>query len=226
MQYEIPNLEPGLLKPREDQKLYGTPKESKLLEPQNSFYKNLAIDCSPSQISFDLFLFNGQYADVATLCNDLFKLATATKFTGGAVHYCPGFNGENPEDAGKFSRELGHILSRPLGLEAVLRIRASKGIKMTTFHGNFFLRSTDLLSLPNVNPDNVFTIELAVTEEIKAPVVCFQTALLYTSNTGERRIRVLTMSIPVTNSVSELYSNANCKALATLLMKKGFVNLM
>lgn len=68
MQYEIPNLEPGLLKPREDQKLYGTPKESKLLEAQTAFYKNLAIDCSPSQISFDIFLFNGQYADVATLC--------------------------------------------------------------------------------------------------------------------------------------------------------------
>ena len=92
---------------------------------------------------------------------------------------------------------------------------------MTTFHGNFFLRSTDLLSLPNVNPDNLFSIELAITEEIKAPLVCFQTALLYTSNTGERRIRVLTMSIPVTNSISDLFSNANSKALATLLMKKA-----
>ena len=214
LQYEIPNLEPGLIKPREDPKSYGTPKESMLLEAQSAYYKNLAIDCSPSQISFDLFLFNGQYADVATLSN-------ASKFTAGAVHYCPGFNAENPEDANKLSGELGHILARPLGLEAVLRIRASKGIKMTTFHGNFFLRSTDLLSLPNVNPDNLFTIELSVTEEIKSPVVCFQTALLYTSNTGERRIRVLTMSIPVTNSVSELYSNANCKAMATLLMKKG-----
>jgi protein transport protein SEC24 len=101
------------------------------------------------------------------------------------VYYYQGFNGSNPEDVGKFSNELGHVLSRPLGLEAVLRIRATKGLKMNTFHGNFFLRSTDLLSLPNVNPDNLYTVEMSISEEIKTPTICVQTALLFTASTGK-----------------------------------------
>lgn len=201
---------------REDPKILGTSKENAILQPAIPFYKNFAVECSPSQISIDVFLFNSQYADIATLSG-------CAKFTGGAVYYYPGFNGSKLEDSLKFSRELSHLMTRPLGLEAVLRIRASKGIKMTTFHGNFFLRSTDLLSLPNVNPDNSYTIELSITEDLlKSASVCFQTALLYTSSSGERRIRVLTFCAPVTTSLSELYSNADQRAIAALLVKKGW----
>ena len=33
---------------------------------------------------------------------------------------------------------------------------------MHTFHGNFFVRSTDLLSLPNVNPDAGFGMQVSI----------------------------------------------------------------
>jgi protein transport protein SEC24 len=177
LQHALPNHDEGALKPREDPKLLGTAKEALLLSPAIVFYKNFAVDCSPNQISLDLFLFNGQYADVATLSG-------VAKYTGGAVFFYQGFNAARAEDAIKFGSELSHLLTRPLGLEAVLRIRASKGIKMSMFHGNFFLRSTDLLSLPNVSPDNAYTIECSITEDIKSTTACFQTALLYTSSNG------------------------------------------
>lgn len=176
-QHALPNQDAGMLKPREDPKLFGTPKEVSLLQPAIPYYKNIAVECSPSQVSIDMFLFSSAYADLATLSG-------CAKFTGGNVFYYPKFNAAMPEDAMKFSHELGHLLSRPLGLEAVLRVRASNGIKMTAFHGNFFLRSTDLLSLPNVNPDNSYAIELAINENLTTPTVCFQAALLHTSSTG------------------------------------------
>lgn len=68
LQSSMPNIYAGALKPREDPKLLGTTKESGLLQAATSFYKNLAVDCSRSQVSIDLFMFNQQYADVATLC--------------------------------------------------------------------------------------------------------------------------------------------------------------
>jgi protein transport protein SEC24 len=34
--------------------------------------------------------------------------------------------------------------------QAVMRIRCSKGLRISTFHGHFFNRSSDLLSLPQV----------------------------------------------------------------------------
>ena len=51
-------------------------------------------------------------------------------------------------------------LTRKIGFEAVMRIRCTRGLTLHTFHGNFFVRSTDLLSLPNVNPDAGFGMQV------------------------------------------------------------------
>ncbi|KAJ3038754.1 COPII subunit [Rhizophlyctis rosea] len=214
LQSTLPNSNEGALKPREDPKLLGTPKEVTLLQPQTPFYKNLAVTCSPTQVSIDVFLFSAQYADVATLSG-------CAKFTGGSVYFYPNFNAARPDDALKFANEFSHFLSRPIGLEAVMRVRASKGIRMTGFHGNFFLRSTDLLSLPNVSPDNSYAVEMTLIENLTTSLACFQTALLHTSSSGERRIRVLTLAIPVTNNLSDIFASTDQFAVTSLLAKKA-----
>ncbi|TPX31402.1 hypothetical protein SmJEL517_g05242 [Synchytrium microbalum] len=214
LQASLPTLHAGALKVREDIKLFGTPKESTLLQPAIPFYKTLAVDCSRAQVSIDLFLFSGQYMDLATLSG-------CAKYTGGSVYYYPGFNAARSEDALKFAQELSHFMGRPIGLEAVLRVRASKGIKMTAFHGNFFLRSTDLLALPNVNPDHAYGVEMTIEETLNTGLCCFQTAVLHTSSNGERRIRVLTLALPVTTNLADMFSTADQYALASILAKKG-----
>lgn len=48
------------------------------------------------------------------------------------------------------------------------------------------MRSTDLLSLPNVNPDAGYAVQMSVEESLTdMQVVCFQSALLYTSSKGK-----------------------------------------
>jgi protein transport protein SEC24 len=60
-----------------------------------------------------------------------------------------------------------------------------RGLAIHTFHGNFFVRSTDLLSLPNVNPDAGFGMQVSIEESLSdVQNVCFQAALLYTSSKG------------------------------------------
>jgi protein transport protein SEC24 len=213
-QSTLPTLQSGDLTTREDAKLLGTPKESSLLLPANNFYKNFALDCSKVQICVDMFLFGNQYLDVATL-------SSAAKFTGGQMFYYPGFNQNRSEDVNKYSYELGQFLSNPIGLEAVLRVRCTRGIRANTYYGNFFLRSTDLIALPNVTPNHAYTVELALDEKIETSTVYFQTALLHTSCYGERRIRVMTMALPVTSSISELYQSVDQQALAAFIAKKA-----
>ena len=41
-----------------------------------------------------------------------------------------------------------------------MRIRCTRGMSLHTFHGHFFVRFTDLLSLPNVNPDSAFGMQV------------------------------------------------------------------
>ncbi|KAM9289388.1 protein transport protein Sec24A isoform 2-T4 [Morus bassanus] len=95
---------------------------------------------------------------------------------------------------------------------------ASLGLSIHTFHGNFFVRSTDLLSLPNVNPDAGYAVQMSVEESLTdMQVVSFQSALLYTSSKGERRIRVHTMCLPVVTSLSDVYLGADVQAITGLL---------
>lgn len=92
---------------------------------------------------------------------------------------------------------------------------------MSAFHGNFFVRSTDLLSLAAVPMDQSYAIEVQIEDPISAPFVVFQTAVLHTTCYGERRIRVITTALPTTSSISELYGNVDTIALATLLADKA-----
>lgn len=101
-----------------------------------------------------------------------------------------------------------------------MRVRCTRGLTIHTFHGNFFVRSTDLLSLPNVNPDAGFAMQINYEESLAdVKTVCFQAALLYTSSKAERRIRVHTLCLPVTESLSEVMNSADQQCIAGLLSK-------
>ncbi|CAD6886462.1 unnamed protein product [Tilletia caries] len=210
----LPSLGSGALKNREDPKLLGTPKESSLLTSASQFYKTFPIDCSRSQVSVDMFLFSASYTDVATL-------SCLPRYTGGQTYFYPAFHASRSEDATKFSHEFAEVLASPVSYEAVLRLRATKGLRATAFHGNFFVRSTDLLALPAVPLDQSYAIECEIEETISAPFVVFQAVVLHSTSYGERRIRVVNLAVPTTSSMSEVYSSADQVAIATLLANKA-----
>jgi len=120
----LPNLGPGALKPREDSKILGTSKESTLLAAQTGWYKSFAIECSRSQVSVDMWLFSSAYTDVATLSG-------LPRYTGGQTYYYPSFNAARSEDALKFAHEFGTVIADPICLEAVMRVRASRGASLS-----------------------------------------------------------------------------------------------
>lgn len=92
---------------------------------------------------------------------------------------------------------------------------------MASFHGNFFVRSTDLLAMPAVPTDQSYVIEVQIEDTITAPFVVLQTAVLHTTCYGERRIRVITLALPTTSSLSEIFASADQVAIATLLANKA-----
>lgn len=204
----LPNIGPGKLEMREDKKLLGTSKESSLLTTGNSFYKSFAVECSKQQVSVDMFLFSSQYQDVASLSN-------LPRYTGGQTWFYPGWNAAREDDAMKFAKEFSDYLSAEIGLEAVLRVRATTGLRMNTFYGNFFNRSSDLCAFPAFPRDQCYVVEVAIDETITKPVVCMQTAVLHTTCNGERRIRVMTLALPTTQSLSDVYASADQQAITT-----------
>eukprot|EP00158_Paraphelidium_tribonemae_P007277 Partr_v1_DN28179_c1_g1_i1_m56137 putative SEC24 family, member len=205
----LPSSGPGAFTSRADPAVYNTPAESKLLQPQNSFFKGLAIDCSRAQVTVDYFLFGSNYQDLATLSG-------ASRYTSGSQMYYPGFGAQDFE---KFSQDLFRSLTRPLGLEAVLRLRASRGIRTEVYHGNFFVRSSDLLALPTVSTENSYGFQMTIEEAMQSETASFQSALLYTTTYGERRIRLMTICVPVVNDLGSVFGGVNQTAMIALLSK-------
>lgn len=211
-QTQLPTVGAGALKPREDPSLKASAKDIQHLAPATDFYKKLALDCSGQQVAVDLFLLSTQYCDLSSL-------GCISRYSAGSVHYYPSYhNHHNPSQTERFQKDLKRYLMRKIGFEAVMRIRCTKGLSIHTFHGNFFVRSTDLLSLPNVNPDAGFAVQMSIDENLlDMQVVSFQAALLYTSSKGERRIRVHTLCLPVVNSLSDIFAGADVQAITCLL---------
>ncbi|XP_061596517.1 protein transport protein Sec24A isoform X2 [Cololabis saira] len=211
-QTQLPNLGMGALQSREDPNQRASAKDIQHLSPATDFYKKLALDCSGQQVAVDLFLLSSQYCDLASL-------GCISRYSAGSVYYYPSYHHQhNPAQVDCFQKDLKRYLTRKIGFEAVMRIRCTKGLSIHTFHGNFFVRSTDLLSLPNVNPDAGFAVQMSIEENLDdMQVVSFQAALLYTSSKGERRIRVHTLCLPVVNSLSDVFAGADVQAVTGLL---------
>ncbi|CAJ2631773.1 unnamed protein product [Trifolium pratense] len=211
-QNTLPSLGVGRLKLRgDDSRVYGTDKEHGLRLPEDPFYKQMAAEFSKYQISVNVYAFSDKYTDIASL-------GTLAKYTAGQVYYYPAF--QSAIHGEKLSHELRRDLTRETAWEAVMRIRCAKGVRFTTYHGNFMLRSTDLLALPAVDCDKAFAMQLSLEETLlTTQTIYFQVALLYTASCGERRIRVHTMAVPVVTDLADMYRLADTGAVVSLFSR-------
>jgi len=209
-----PTVGPGALRERGDPGALGADRERALLAPDIPFYRKMAVDFTRKQISADVFLATpppGPFVDVASL-------APLCKYTGGDFTYMPCFS--VAADGDRLVRSVCRQLGRETGLEAVMRVRATKGVRCGNFHGRFFLRNTDLLALPNSDADSAYGVQFSFDDaSLSTGVFVVQTALLYTSTAGERRIRVHTLAAPVSRSVPEMLASADAGATANLLLR-------
>jgi protein transport protein SEC24 len=210
----LPNVGHAALNPREDKSLLGTSKENGLLKPANNWYKSFAVECSKNHVSVDMFLFSSQYQDVATLSN-------LPRFTAGQTYFYPGWNAARQEDVVKIATELADYLSAEVGLEAVLRVRATTGLRTSGFYGNFFNRLSDLCAFPAYPRDQAVVVEFAIDETISKPIACLQVVVLYTTSIGQRRARILTLAIPTTENLASVYASADAQAITAYFSHKA-----
>ncbi|KAJ7729938.1 protein transporter SEC24 [Mycena metata] len=191
----VPTVGKGALDVTEDQRSgHDTQKEPDLDKSASAFYHAFAISCVKACVSVDMFLAGDRYRGVATL-NVLL----------------PGFNAAEAEDAVKFATELGRVLAMPSMLEAEMRMRCPRGISVKAMYGNFFVQGSDRVVMPAVPTDQSYAVEFQIDETLTEPV---------SLSAGERRIRVLTLALPTTSVIADVFASANVLAIATLLAKQ------
>eukprot|EP00403_Amphidinium_massartii_P034680 CAMPEP_0178446404 /NCGR_PEP_ID=MMETSP0689_2-20121128/40783_1 /TAXON_ID=160604 /ORGANISM="Amphidinium massartii, Strain CS-259" /LENGTH=893 /DNA_ID=CAMNT_0020071221 /DNA_START=45 /DNA_END=2723 /DNA_ORIENTATION=- len=201
---------------RDNPRLLNTDREVELLRPVNDDFKELAKELAGAQITVELFMAAQAYVDLASL-------ASLAKYTAGDIHWYPQFTAQT--QGMKLRSELMHVLTRYMGWEAVMRIRVSRGWKITNTFGHFFVRGSDLLVVPNCHSDQTFAITIDMEENVTPdPVLCVQSALLYTNSDGERRIRVHTWAAVTTQNFSEIINSVDVQATAAILANMALEN--
>mmetsp|Transcript_23392 Transcript_23392/g.43028 ORF Transcript_23392/g.43028 Transcript_23392/m.43028 type:complete len:895 (-) Transcript_23392:139-2823(-) len=213
----IPSLGSHALKStRDNPRLLNTDREVELLRPVNDEFKELAKELAGVQITVELFLATQAYVDMASL-------APLAKYTAGDIHWYPQFTAQT--QGMKLRSEIMHVLTRYMGWEAVMRIRVSRGWKITNTFGHFFVRGSDLLVVPNCHSDQTFAITMDMEENVTPdPVLCVQSALLYTNSDGERRIRVHTWAALTTQNFSDIVNSVDVQATAAILANLALEN--
>ncbi|XP_028989747.1 protein transport protein Sec24C isoform X2 [Betta splendens] len=209
---------PGKLKNREDKKLIGTDKEKTLFQPQVGFYNTLAKECVAQGCCVDLFLFPNQYVDVATL-------GVVPVSTGGSVYKYTYFQAQSDQE--RFLNDLRRDVQKLVGFDAVMRVRTSTGIRATDFFGSFYMSNTTDVELAGLDCDKAITVEFKhddkLSEETGALMQC---AVLYTSCSGQRRLRIHNMAVNCCSQLADLYRNCETDTIINFIAKYAFRGIL
>uniref|UniRef100_A0A8R1IZF3 Protein transport protein SEC24 n=3 Tax=Caenorhabditis japonica TaxID=281687 RepID=A0A8R1IZF3_CAEJA len=209
----LPTFEaPGKLKSKNDRSLLGTEKEKTALVPQDESYTKLGEQCVKFGVTVDLFLFPSGFIDVATI-------GQLSAVSGGSIFKFQYFSAD--KDGIRMLNELERHVSKKIAFDCMARVRTSTGIRPITFTGSFYMENSTDLEFATIDESKAFVTEIKHDDSLKDPAAIIQTAVLYTSMTGQRRLRILNMCLSVTADYNQIYRLADPESLTTIMLKQG-----
>ncbi|XP_023212739.1 protein transport protein Sec24C-like [Centruroides sculpturatus] len=204
---------PGKLKNRDDRKLLGSEKEKTILTPQTTFYNNLGQDCVAAGCCVDLFLFPNAFIDIATL-------GQVCRLTGGQLYKYSYFQADI--DGHRFLEDLQRTVEKCVAFDAIMRVRTSTGIRPTEFYGNYFMSNTTDVELASVDCYKAITACIKYDDKlVEEEGAYFQTAILYTSCSGQRRLRIHNLVLNTCSQMADLYRNCELDTIMNTFAKEG-----
>jgi protein transport protein SEC24 len=146
------------------------------LAPPDGAWQALAADAAEFNVCVDVFLLAQSAAcglpDLTALCQT----------TGGSLYSY--FPFDAAADGEQLLADVRWNVSRPQGLEAILRVRASSGVEVEGYSGALYkpVNSPTDVYLPAIDCDKAIVARLAVAERLNpGSEVVLQSALLYTA---------------------------------------------
>lgn len=192
----------------------------------SAFYNTLGKSCAKDRVSLDVLVHGSPLVPQPFL--DLATLGELCRVTCGNLMWVSAKDWQEPLYEG-LSRQL-QIFS---GWDAVFKVRCSDGIQVKAFVSNTGSLNDELvgsgeLDLSAITPSTCIAVELEHRVggiSNKKPLVFVQSALLYSTLTGKRRMRVSTLALRTTSVVNDVFRSVDLAATATLLLREASVAL-
>lgn len=122
-------------------------------------------------------------------------------------------------DGERFLQDLANDIGRQRAFDAIMRIRTSTGIRPTDFFGGFLMNNTTDVEIAGVNSDHAITLEIRHDDKLEDKAVFAQAAILFTSLSGQRRLRVHNISLATADNYQNLYRCADLDTTVNFLIK-------
>jgi protein transport protein SEC24 len=213
----LPTWGPGRLFLRDhNDSVAGTDAEKRLLTTEHPGYHKTAAKMTEAGIGVDFFLAapSGGYLDIATIGHVSSK-------TGGEVYYYPNFH--SPRDDLRLAKELKHTITRATGYQALMKVRCSNGLQVSADHGNFTHHTFGAdLEFGVIDQDKAIGVMFSYDGKLDPKLdVHFQSALLYTSASGQRRVRCHNLVASVAEGGDRALKFVDQDAVVTIIAKEA-----
>ena len=212
----LPTWGPDRLVMREEAKIANGEADKKLLQTDNAAWKKVSEAMVKSGVGVDFFLAapGGGYLDIATIGH-------VSAATGGETFYYPNFLVQR--DAYRLSQEIKHTVTRETGYEALLKVRCSTGLQVSSYHGNFTQHSFGAdVELGAIDADKAMGVLFSYDGKLDSKLDAhFQSALLYTTASGERRVRCCNVIASVSDNAKDCMKFVDQDAVYNLITKEA-----
>ncbi|WVR08759.1 hypothetical protein IAU60_005817 [Kwoniella sp. DSM 27419] len=207
----------GALLAREDPSTYNTDKERALFSPATAFWRELSDELAEAGVGVNIFMFPEVYCDVASV-------GSTSAVTGGEVFFHPKFQPVRDRDT--LHSEIKSTITRETVYNATVRVRCSNGLRTSDHLGSFYQRSMTDLEYGTLDSSKSFVAVLKHEGRLDDRQPAYvQIATLYTSSSGERRVRCLNMSFVVTSMIGNVFKFADQEAGVAVLLKGALTQL-
>ncbi|KAF4850501.1 hypotheticall protein [Colletotrichum siamense] len=216
----LPTWGPGRLFLRDDGKHPGGEIDKKLFSTEHPAWKKVAEKMVATGIGADFFLASpsGGYLDIATVGH----IAAST---GGETFYYPNFIGQR--DNTKLSMEIKHAVTRETGFQALMKVRCSNGLQINGYHGNFIHHTFGAdLEIGVIDADKAMGVTFSYDGKLDSKLDAhFQSALLYTTASGQRRVRCSNIIASVCDNPRDSVKFIDQDAVVAILAKEASTKL-
>ncbi|EMC96056.1 hypothetical protein BAUCODRAFT_34824 [Baudoinia panamericana UAMH 10762] len=186
------------------------------LKTEHTGFKKCQADLVKAGVGVDFFLSApmGGYLDIATI-------GFLAEKTAGETFYYP--NWSYPRDCLRVAKEISHTLQRNQGYAALMKVRCSQGLQVAHYSGNFTQHTFGAdLELASVTEDTGMGVTFAYDGKLDTRLDAhFQAALLYTTTSGQRRVRCINVVATVTEQARDSMRFIDQDAVLAIIAKEA-----
>ena len=141
--------------------------------------------------------------------------------SGGEVYFYPNFVAQR--DGLALAQEIRRTVTRETGYQALMKVRCSNGLQVSSYHGNFTQHTFGAdLEFGVIDADKAVGVMFSYDGKLDPKLDAhFQCALLYTTASGERRVRCTNTVASVSEGASESMRFIDQDAVVNIIAKEG-----